>query len=319
MGNAVLLVLATVFAVVTGSNDGGALLSTGLKFPSLRMMPAVAILASSLAVVPLLVGAGVAATFAHKLAPLGGAHGSLGVAIAMVTAVGVVAVLSWRGLPTSLTLAVIGGVAGAGLGLGLPVNWQLGATVLAVSMAAPFVGGLAAHGLLRLACWSRLRLTDRSLAATHRVAFAVQCFAYSANDGQKALAVFAVAGGAAGSVVPPLPVLALIALAFGVGVVLGLPKVSRSLGDRILPVDPFHAVSAELAAGGVVLATAFFGMPVSMTQSLAGGLVGAGLTHSYRRIRWRAALTIVLAWLCTLPTTVGLAAVAGLLARWALG
>lgn len=321
MASVIFLVLATAFAVVTGINDGGTLLSTGLKFPSPRAFTAVVLLCCSLAFVPMLVGTAVATTFVHRLVAFDDTRGSVAMAIAMTTAVLVVTLLSRRGLPTSLTLAVIGGVAGVGLGLGLAVDWRLVVTVLVVGIAAPFVGGAVAHGILRLASWTGVRRAGSTLVVIHRLAFGLECLAYAANDGQKVLAVFAIAEGfhAGGGIRLSPQILLLLTFAFGLGVVLGLPRVGRSLGDRVLPVDPFHAVSTELAAGGVVLATALIGVPVSMTQSVAGGLVGAGLTHSYRRIRWRTALKIALAWVFTLPTAVGVSAAAALLARLALG
>lgn len=56
-----------------------------------------------------------------------------------MAAVGVVAVLSRLGIPTSLTLALVGGLTGAGLGFGLPVLWSSVWFVLAMAAIAPWL------------------------------------------------------------------------------------------------------------------------------------------------------------------------------------
>ncbi|MFD0632621.1 hypothetical protein ACFQ9X_14460 [Catenulispora yoronensis] len=176
--------------------------------------------------------------------------------IGVAAALAVVLLLSLRGLPTSLTLAVVGGLAGAGLGAGLPVPAGSVATVLLAAALAPIISALIAWLVTRSL---RLAGTRRSTAAvatgrTHRVAFPLQCLAYGANDGQKMIALFAVAGGSglgvngvavggvgasgvgaggagvggAGSVRLGVVGLMLCGVLFGLGAVLGLPRAAAS-------------------------------------------------------------------------------------------
>lgn len=307
--------LAAAFAVVTGVNDGGSILSTGLKVASVKPLSAVLILVGCTSAVPLLTTA-VAGGFAHRLVAFDGPDARLSAAAAVVSSVVVVTVLTWRGLPTSLTLALVGGLAGAGLGFGLTVSWPAVAMVLVVGACAPFVGGLLAFlisQLMRLA--PTAPLLDGAISRLHRPAFALQSLAYAANDGQKILAVWVVLGIGSLAGTPSVLTLAAIGLAFGTGVVLGLPKVARGLSNGVLLVRPAHAVSAELAASGAVLGSAAVGVPVSMTQAIAGGLIGTGLSHGRRRIRWNEVSRIVMAWVITLPTSGLLAAVSAYLLR----
>jgi PiT family inorganic phosphate transporter len=301
----VLVVLACIFAVVSGINDGGALLGTGLKLPKVRPAVGLATLMVAVAVVPLL-SSTVAVTFTSRLATMTGPGGKVAMAVAVIAALVVVTVLSGRGRPTSLTLAIVGGVTGAGIGSGLPVSPVGVAIVLVAGLAAPFVGalvsGLASRLLVRIA-------TSRTLSYWHQGGFAVQCLAYAANDGQKMLAVFMVALSFSGA---PLSVCVLIAALFGIGAVYGLPRASRTLSREILASRYLHSVSAELGSGLTVLGCAAAGAPVSMTQSIAGGLIGAGMAESIRRVRWPAAARIVMAWALTLPVSAVLAAVAAL-------
>lgn len=313
-----LLVAALGFAVVNGLNDGAALVATGLKVPALPPLAAIAMLAGALVVAPVVIGTQVAATLANRLVSFGHGGGDItgeiGLLIAVLTAVAVVVVLSRRGLPTSLTLALVGGIAGAGLGGGLAVSLPTLALVLAAGLAAPLVGASAGFVLSRLAGMLPVRgRVGRRIKTAHVAAFALQSLAYAANDGQKMLAVFAVATGSVASgsgegVTVPVLALALLAVLFTVGVVAGLRPAATTLSAEIVAARPPDAVAAELSSAGAVLASAAVGAPVSMTQSIAAALVGAGMSYGYRRVRWRAAGRLILAWLVTLPASAALAA-----------
>ena len=74
-----------------------------------------------------------------------------------------------------------------------------------------------------------------------------------------------------------------------------------------MPVRPTNAVIAEVSSGVAVLSTGLLGAPVSMTQAIAGGLVGTGAHDGIRRIRWEQALKILAAWVVTLPLALGVA------------
>ncbi|MGV9381114.1 anion permease [Nonomuraea sp. NPDC003707] len=294
MDVAVLIVVAGLFAVVSGVNDGGALLATGLKLPSVRPATGILVLVVLTAVVPLVTHQ-VAVTFTTRLASFHAPGGRIAMTVAVISALAVVTALSMKGLPTSLTLAVVGGLTGAGLGWGLPVSPGSVLLVLAFGVAAPFVGGLLGWVLVRVLL---ITITARGLRRWHQVGFLLQSLAYAANDGQKMLAVFMIMFGFSGA---PLPYTSLVAVLFGLGTMYGLPKAGRTLGRELIASRPPHGVAAELAAGTAVIACAAVGMPVSMTQAIAGGLIGAGVARGGGRVRWYATGKIVAAWLLTLP------------------
>ncbi|MFG1705181.1 hypothetical protein ACFLIM_18495 [Nonomuraea sp. M3C6] len=145
----VLVVVAVLFAVVSGINDGGALLATGLKLPTVRPVTGILVLALLVAVIPLVTHR-VALTFVTRLATFDDPGGKIAMTIAVISSLAVVAVLSAKGRPTSLTLAVVGGLTGAGLGWGLPVSPGSVVLVLAFGLAAPIAGGLLAWVLIRV-------------------------------------------------------------------------------------------------------------------------------------------------------------------------
>ncbi|WP_246268150.1 inorganic phosphate transporter [Nonomuraea typhae] len=296
----ILGLVAGLFAIVSGLNDGGALLATGLKLPTVRPAVGILTLVAMLALIPLLTHQ-VALTFVTRLATFNAPGGRNATTVAVICSLAVVLALSARGLPTSLTLAVVGGLTGAGLGWGLPVSAGSVLLVLLFGILAPVAGGVAAWLVTPLL--QRLAQTG-GLPRWHRAGFLVQCVAYAANDGQKALAVFIIALGTA----PGPGTTTLTAVLFGLGAMYGLPKAGRLLSREIIVSRPLHGVAAEFAAGGAVLASAAAGMPVSMTQAVAGALIGAGVTQGGGRVRWYAAVKIATAWLLTLPASALLAA-----------
>lgn len=307
-----LVAVAVVFALVTAVNDGGALLAPGTRVPALSVPVGLVMLTTAVVGVPLLVSTAVADTLAAAIVPAG-QDGPTALVVGFSAAMVVVMCSARMSLPTSLTLAVVGGIAGAGAGLGLTVAWASVLRVLAIGLAAPAVGALLALAGARLWRTAAGAAYLPTVRRAHVVAFAAQCIAYGANDGQKMLVLFIAAGGAgtAGFTTVEWWVYPVIAACFALGAVLGLPRMTRSMGTGMLSTRPTHAVTAEFASAAAVLGSAAVGTPVSMTQSVAGGLFGAGVHDSYRRLRWRVVRNLALAWVVTLPASVGVAAAAG--------
>jgi inorganic phosphate transporter, PiT family len=239
--------------------------------------------------------------------------------VAVAVSITVVGVLAARGEPTSLTLALVGALGGAGLGSGHTVAWGWLAGVLVTAAVAPFVAAALAAAGTRVAAGVPARRPVRSrLRLGHRIGFLLQSLAYATNDGQKMAAVVAVT--LPGALVlddPSIAVLTGIGALFLLGSVLGLRRVGRTLSDSVLPVRPPAAVAAELSSGTAVLLSSLVGAPVSMTQAITGGLLGASVRTGYRGVRWGVVLGVVRAWMVTLPAAfVGGAAVAASVGRW---
>lgn len=298
-----MLALAFVFAVVNGANDGSAMLAASLKPQGLRIITAVVVVSAAVAIVPVVLGTRVADTLATGLVAAPQAQAQWLVGFGVTAAMLVVGLLTGAGFPTSLTLGVVGGIVGAGLGCGLPVVWPSVTRVLAFGIAAPVVGALVAQAIARVAPFVGAQ-NNGWLIAMRRLAFALQAGAYAANDGQKMLAVLAVTASGAVSWT-----LGAVAILFALGTIVGLPTAARTLGVQVLRSGPREQITAQLSASAAVFGSAALGMPVSMTQAVSGALVGTGLRRGLRRIRWRVAARLALAWLLTLPTAalVGLA------------
>lgn len=303
----VALVAAALFAGIAGSNDGTSLMSCGLRVPGLRPVTMLVTLLAALAVGPLLFGTRVAATLATRLSPLAGSQGEA--ITAVFSAVAVVFALNRHGLPTSSTLALVGAIAGTALAGGVPLASSVLLTVLALGLAAPVVSAGMAYGgsrVLRIANGERL---PARLRRAHAVAFVAECLAYSFNGGQKVLAVFALASGAATGSPLASPTASLTVVGFfGLGVLASLRRVSGRLTKGVVVVHLRHAVTVEACSSVVALASGLMGVPLTASQSIAGALVGSAGSEGIRRVRLGAAARVLGAWILTLPASLALAA-----------
>jgi inorganic phosphate transporter, PiT family len=308
-----LLAAAFGFSVVAGANDGAAIVAMNLDSKAMRPLASIAILAAVIAFEPFVLGTAVATTVAHGLVSFEGRNGVKYFLVAVLVALAIVFALARFGLPTSLTLALVGSIVGVGIGRGLSVAWPTVLLALMVGVAAPLAS--AAAGFAATRALARLPLLQRpvrtQLRFLHGGAFIVQAIAYASNDAQKMYAIVGLAAGGAGSlvVVKPVPQVA-IALLFALGVLIGIRRLAGRLGHQVMPLRPAPSIAAKLGASASVLLTAAAGLPVSMTQSATAGLVGAGMSQALGRVRWPATVPILGAWVVTLPASALVAAVA---------
>jgi PiT family inorganic phosphate transporter len=221
------------------------------------------------------------------------------------------------GLPTSSSHALIGGLVGAALTHGgwRTVNLSGLRSVLQAMVVSPLFGFLI--GLVVMLLITRLFFrTQRSLATRlfgrlQLVSAGFMAFSHGANDAQKAMGIITLALLSAGYLsTPEVPtwVIVLCALAMGLGTAAGGWKIVRTLGMRILKLDPVHGFAAETGAATVLLATAHIGLPVSTTHTITSSVMGVGVIKSISAVRWGVTARIVYAWIFTLPGAAGLGA-----------
>ena len=202
-------------------------------------------------------------------------------------------------------------------------QWPLPEQDLAIAIA-----GSAALGLT-VWSWQRLALltnpstssTDQSTVETQLANFQVcsacfVAFAHGSNDVGNAVAPLVVISAIyatqsipeAGAVVPLW-----IMILGGVGIVAGLAiagkKVMATVGENIIPLQPSSGFCAELAAATTILLASRWGLPVSTTHALVGGVVGIGLVQGSKTIQLGTLRQIAGAWVVTLPISMGLGAI----------
>lgn len=316
---------ASLFGLVSGFNDGGNLIGSFTSGAVISPRLATVVLLTSLAG-PILIGTAVAQTVGRNVIDLQG-QGELGFVLIALAPLAVV-LASWRvGIPSSMTLALVGAMLGWALAASQRggVHWQGVVRVLVGMPVSVIAGGLLA--LLLYASIRRLlgRLSNAEVIGLARFQLftaSMQAFAYGTNDMEKTVGLIAVAASfgfhaASSRYVGPAAVFGAFVL-FYAGALIGGWRVARRIGFGVLKVRPMQALAQQLSSGTVVSALALAGAPVSMTQTIDGGLVGVGAAARASSIRWGIVREMVGSWLLTLPLSVVVAAVLHLAVR-ALG
>lgn len=142
--------------------------------------------------------------------------------------------------------------------------------------------------------FSRLQIVSASFMA----------FSHGANDAQKVMGVITlalVASGQLASSEVPTWVIVACALAMGLGTTVGGWRIIRTLGIKMVKLEPVHGFCAETAAASVLLFTAHFGLPVSTTHTITSSILGVGSTKRLSAVRWGVTSKIFSAWVFTLP------------------
>ncbi|WP_447977776.1 anion permease [Candidatus Nitrospira bockiana] len=214
------------------------------------------------------------------------------------------------GLPTSSSHALIGGMVGAGLTHGgwSVVKFSGLRSVLEAMVLSPLFGFLTGLALMVFITWTFFR-TARSLAIRlfsrlQLLSAGFMAFSHGANDAQKAMGIITLALLSSGQIdKPEVPgwVITACALAMGLGTTVGGWKIVRTLGMRIVKLEPVHGFAAETGAAAVLLATAHIGLPVSTTHTITSSVMGVGAIKRFSAVRWGVTARILYAWLFTLP------------------
>lgn len=301
--SAALLVAAFAFALVHGTNTGATLLATGVALPSISPLVGLAIMVAGVAAAPFIVGTAVAGTVANDMVESDSPHGRVGMLAAVIVTILLVAFLSHLRIPTSLTLALVGAIAGFGFGARDEVHWDVVIKVLLMMAVAPVFGAVIAALVTRVIAPMILHANaGRSLRIVHVGAFCLLSFSYGANDSQKMLAVIAIAAGTSQGSVPAVGwQIAVASVLFAIGTVLGVARMSKTVSRGILPARPLDIVSTEASTAAAMLISTTVGAPIGLGQTLSGALIGSGMSQGTRRVRWREVSRIITAWIVTLP------------------
>lgn len=135
-------------------------------------------------------------------------------------------------------------------------------------------------------------------------------FGHGSNDAQKAMGIITMALLSAGKIdtldVPKWVVVA-CALAMGFGTMFGGWKIIKTLGHKMLKLEPVHGFAAETSSAAIIVATSHFGLPVSTTHVVSTAILGVGATKRLSAVRWGIAGKIVMAWVLTLPLCIAMA------------
>ncbi len=214
------------------------------------------------------------------------------------------------GLPTSSSHALIGGIIGGALAQsGMSAIKVSGLQkVLEAMLFSPLVGFLLGYVFILGTYWVVFRVprgtANRAFRKLQLLSSSLMAFSHGANDAQKAMGIITLAlvsAGALKTMEVPTWVLLACAIAMGLGTAAGGWRIIRTLGMRIVKMEPVHGFAAETSAAVILLGTAHFGMPVSTTHTITSSIMGVGSVKRLSAVRWGVTMRIVYAWVFTLP------------------
>jgi PiT family inorganic phosphate transporter len=219
----------------------------------------------------------------------------------------------WYGLPSSSSHALIGGVVGAALvaeGTQAVISDGLIGKVMVPALIAPTLAFVAAGmGILcayRIIGRLRPAAVNRGFRGGQLVSGSLLALSHGTNDAQKTMGIITLALIANGNIAGddfhvPTWVVVSAATAIALGTYAGGWRIIRTLGTRIIKMDPPQGFAAQGAGATVILASSHFGYPLSTTHTISGAVMGAGAAKRLSAVRWGVAGNIVTAWILTIP------------------
>ncbi len=240
---------------------------------------------------------------------------------------GLIGAIAWNlvtwyfGLPSSSSHALIGGVVGSTLvasGVDAIFGEGILSKVLVPALIAPVlafvVGGTAIVVAYRVVGRQRPGPVTRGFRFGQVLSGGLLALAHGTNDAQKTMGVITLALVANGNLSGegfevPTWVVVSAASAIALGTYTGGWRIIRTMGTRIIKMDAAQGFSAQGAGAAVILTSSHFGYPLSTTQVIAGGVMGAGAGKRLSAVRWGVAGNIVVAWVLTLPAAAAIGGV----------
>jgi PiT family inorganic phosphate transporter len=326
MGSDVLLVVVVVAAVsfdfTNGFHDTANAMATSIATKALSPRAAV-LLSAALNLVGAFISVKVAATIAEGIVDNTVIRGDGGMALIFAALAGAMLwnLVTWAlSLPSSSSHALIGGIVGATLiahGAGAIKGEGLIEKVLIPAVLAPvlcgFVAALGTFVAYRLRPGGPTAQSRRAYRFGQLASASLVSLAHGTNDAQKTMGVITLALVAHGTLenadTIPFWVKLVAALAIACGTAIGGWRIIRTLGRRLTEIESPQGFVAESSSTSVILASSYFGYPLSTTHVVSGGILGVGIGKRLADVRWSLFGTMVLAWLFTIPAA-GLVAAA---------
>jgi PiT family inorganic phosphate transporter len=328
LGIIVVIITAMGFNYTNGFHDAANAIATSVSTRALTPRVALA-MAAVFNLLGSFLGAKVAKTVGSGIIELPEGKSSLVVVFAAL--VGAIAwnLLTWYfGLPSSSSHALIGGLVGSALAAGTTVLWHgVVDKVLIPMVLSPVVGLILGYLVMVAILWlfrkaSPARVT-RGFRAGQSVSAAAMSLGHGMQDAAKTMGVVVLAltvGGYHTGDSIPLWVYFLTAATLAAGTYAGGWRIMRTLGRRIIELDPPHGFAAESTASSVLFVAAIgYGVPISTTHTITAAIMGVGATKRLSAVRWGVAGNIVTAWIFTMPGAALVAAASYVVSNFLIG
>ena len=310
--------VALLFTYTNGFHDSANAIATSVSTRALTPRAALA-MAAVMNLAGAFLGSGVAKTVSEGLIET--PHGESGMAILFAGLVGAVIwnMITWYfGLPSSSSHALFGGLVGAALAGGITVFWSGVLEKIVLPMFISPIIGLGLGYLVMCAIMWLFRKSNphrakRGFRLAQTVSAAGMALGHGLQDAQKTMGVVVMALTIADvhrSDQIPVWVKIVCAMMLSLGTYAGGWRIMRTLGRRIIELDPPQGFAAETTAASVMYTASFmFHAPISTTHVITSAIMGVGATKRVSAVRWGVAKNIVLGWFITMPAAAVSAAV----------
>ncbi|GAA3822620.1 inorganic phosphate transporter [Streptomyces chiangmaiensis] len=312
------ILVALFFAYTNGFHDSANAIATSVSTRALTPRAALA-MATVMNLAGAFLGSGVAKTVSEGLieTPVGGK--GMGILFAALTGAIVWNLITWYfGLPSSSSHALFGGLVGAALAGGTTVYWSgVLDKIITPMFLSPVVGLIVGYLVMMLIMWIFRRANPHKAKRGFRIAQTVSAagmaLGHGLQDAQKTMGVVVMALVIADvqNYGDPIPVwVKLISAAMlSLGTYAGGWRIMRTLGRKIIELDPPQGFAAETTGASIMFVTAFlFKAPISTTHVITSAIMGVGATRRVNAVRWGIAKNIVLGWFITMPAAAFVAA-----------
>ena len=330
------VVIVVLFDFTNGFHDASNMVASVIASRAMTPRQAVAVVGLFTFLGPVLGGTAVANTIG-QFVQLGGLSSALSIQVVLCGLVAAVVwnlLTWWRGLPSSSSHALVGGLVGAVLvsAGGEHVLWGfteliegrlVGVTkVLLALLLSPLAGfwvGFLIHRVALLILRSARPKVNQRLRQFQWLSTAGLAFAHGANDAQKSMGVLTLIlllGGYLNAFEVPFWVILICATAITLGTVLGGWRIVRTLAFAIYRIRPLHGLNSQFTSGSVVFLASLIGAPVSTTHVVSSSIMGIGASERPKAVRWSKAREIATTWIVTIPGAALCAMLAYQLLAW---
>jgi PiT family inorganic phosphate transporter len=228
-------------------------------------------------------------------------------------------IVTWlKGIPSSSSHALVGGIVGAGVAHASVsgIQWTgLNKTLIAIVLS-PTLGLVLTMAIMLVTSWLGVRASARGAERTFRGLHLVSAGAYSLghglNDAQKTMGIISVLLYSTGYLHGEFHVPHWVALscyvAIGLGTLSGGWRIIETMGTRITKLSQHQGFSASLGGSVMLFAASYLGIPVSTTHTITGCVIGAGAARRASAVNWGIARSVMVAWIITIPAAATVAA-----------
>ena len=224
----------------------------------------------------------------------------------------------WKGLPSSSSHALIGGLLGATIVKAgfeaVHLNTLLDKVIIPM-FTSPVLGFCAGFTLMLILAWiivitrAHPYSVNKSFRKLQLISSGLMALSHGSNDAQKTMGIITLAllaggvlhKGPTGEFDIPIYVILACAITMAAGTMNGGWKIIKTMGHKIIKLKPIHGFAAETSAAALILTASHFGIPLSTTHVISTSIMGVGSTLHAHAVKWRIVGNIVIAWVLTIP------------------